>query len=146
MIPFKQLKEKSNIFIAPSSYKMTLLRECSRESKFYHIQFLTLSELRNLLFYEYHEEALLKLCQEFGLIPENGAILLEAMYSVTKEDQDPDLFQKKEWLKKQGLIIYHPAFIEQLKKSHVFIYGYEYYEMKPFFSRLDIYTKVEFLE
>ncbi len=145
MIPLEYLKQNECIIITPSSYKMAILKELSKESSFYHIQFLTLSELKSLLFYEYHEEALLKLCQKFDLIPENGAILLEAMYSITKEEQDSGLFQKKEWLKEQGLLIYHPAFIEQLKRTHVFIYGYENYEINPFLFMLNIYTKVEFL-
>ncbi|MCI9233942.1 MAG: hypothetical protein HFH08_05040 [Bacilli bacterium] len=146
MIPLEYIKQKKSIIITPSNYKMELLKKLSKEPCFYQVQFLTLSELRNLLFYEYHPEALLKLCQNFNLIPDNGAIMLEAMYSITKAEQDSDLYQKKEWLKEQNLLIYHPAFIEQLKKSSVFIYGYDDYEMKPFLFLLNIYTKVEYLE
>lgn len=145
MVSLECLKQESCIVITPSPYKMALLKELSKDTSFYHIQFLTLSELRKLLFYEYHEEALLSLCKEFDLIPENGKVLLEAMYSITAKEQDSGLYQKKKWLEEQGLIIYHPAFLEQLKRSHVFIYGYEDYEMKPFLFFLNIYTGVEYL-
>jgi len=146
MISLEKVKQENSIIITPTNYKMAFLKELSKESSFYHIQFLTLSELRKLLFYEYRKDALYKLCNQFYLIPENGAILLDAMYSITKEEQDPDLFRKKEWLKEQGLIMEHPAFLEQLKRSHVFVYGYEDYEMKPFLFLLNIYAKVEYLK
>ena len=144
-------KEGDLLYITPSSYKKKLLQELSKEHKFYHIQFLTKEELKKQLLYEYHPKALWKLCNQFHLIPEIGAILLEAMYPIEKREQNPSLYDQKIWLQEQKLIITHPAFLESLTRKKIIIYGYDHYEMSFLHSVLkkgyDItYLKEEFKE
>lgn len=141
----KSFWKERNICITPTAYKMNLLKELSKEPTFYQIQFLTLSELKKQLFYEYKEDALYEFCQHFHLIPENGAVLLEAMYHIT-EEIDASLYQKKQWLKEHHLIIEHPTFLESLKKSNVMIYGYSEYEMNPYLDTLKKYTEVNYID
>lgn len=142
----KQLKEEPCICVTPTTYKKRILQALSSESHFYHIQFLNKEELKKQLLYEYHKEALWKLTKEFNLLPENGAIILEAMYAITSEEQSSSLYQKKEWLKEQNLLITHAAFLAQLKKQKVYIYGYDSYEMKFLEHILSKYTEVKYFE
>lgn len=141
----KYLKEGPCICITPTTYKKRILQALSLENQFYHIQFLNKEELKKQLLYEYHKEALWKFTKQYDLLPENGAILLEAIYAITREEQSRELYQKKEWLKEQNLLITHDAFLMQLKGQKIYIYGYDPYEMKFLEHILSQYTKVKYL-
>ncbi len=139
----KQLTKGSNICITPTSYKKKLLVDLS--SSIYHVQFLTKEELQKKVLYEYRKDALWYLTKEFQLLPEIGAILLDAMYAVDK-DGPKELYEKKEWLNNNHFMISHPAFLNQLSGKKIWIYGYAPYEMSFLESILKQYTEVFYVE
>lgn len=139
----EQLMKGFHIFITPNSYKKKLLKDLA--GSIYHIQFLTKEELRKKVLYEYRKDVLWHLTKEFQMLPENGAILLDAMYAVVGNEPF-DLYEKKEWLKNHHLIITHPAFLNQLEGKKVWIFGYDPYEISFLEPILRKYAEVHYVE
>ncbi len=139
----EKIKESDCICITPNAYKKKILEGLSKESQFCHIEFITKEELKTKLLYEYSSDALWNFSKQFHMIPENGAIILEALYYILDNQNFPNLYQQKEWLKEKKLLIYHSAFNEYIKNKKVIIYGYKPYEMK-FFEQ--ILENVEYVE
>lgn len=126
----EQIGKDPVLCIAPFSYRKRILKEMEKENFFYHIQFMTKEEFQKNLLYEYHPQALWKYSMHFKMIPENAKKEMDALYAIFDNSSFPELYNRKEWLKQNHLLIFHPAFSDSLSKKKIVVYGYEPYEMK----------------
>ena len=131
------------IIICPTDIK----KEYLKEAKIHNYKFYTLNEIKEKVFFKYHDLALFEVVKKYSVKPEIALKMLDSLYYIDKEYDSlklKKLFSLKKYLIDKNLIVKDNNFLNMLK-DEIIIEGYpKTKELDKIISVLSKYTKVTY--
>ena len=117
---------ESSIIITSNEFKKKILRENSKNHVFYNIKFYTFETIKKMLFFDYDNNAIAFIMQNYHVNIAIAKMYLENLYFLKDIDHEKVQFllNLKEKLDDQNLLIYHPSFKDSIKGKKIIVYGY----------------------
>ena len=117
---------ESSIIITSNEFKKKILRENSKNHVFYNIKFYTFETIKKMLFFDYDNNAIAFIMQNYHVNIAIAKMYLENLYFLKDIDHEKVQFllDLKEKLDDQNLLIYHPSFKDSIKGKKIIVYGY----------------------
>ncbi len=133
------------IIVCPTDIK----KEYLKESKIHNYKFYTLNEIKEKIFFKFHDLALYEVTKKYNIKPEIASEMLENLYYIDHEYDNfklKKLFELKKFLFDKKLIIESPNFLISLD-DEILIEGYsKTKELLKIIEFLSKYTKVTYKE
>ena len=133
------------IIICPNDIK----KEYLKEKIIHNYKFYSLSEIKEKVFFKYHDLALLKLTKKYDIKPVIASRILNSLYYIDRVYDNPrlkNLLEIKDYLISNDLIIKDGNFLNSLN-DEIIIEGYpKTKELDRIISILSKYTKVTYKE
>ncbi len=145
---FENLKE--GLIICEASIKKAILEYDDKNNSFLKRHFLTLKELKEKLFFSYHKKAIYYVSKKFNIKPNIAFTYLENIVDLSDIAYDKKLdilYEIKNYLKENNLIINNDLFIDFLKQREIiFIDTIVNIELTKIIERIKQYTTISFFD
>ena len=144
----KYLKDNT-IFVVANNFKNTLLKIIN-ENTLLNIKIITLDELKRKLIFNYDEKTIYYLIKEKNISYSNAIEYLESLYYLTDKLNNSklkELYNLKEILKKNKLLIYDEFFSKSLIDKDIYLVGFDYLSKFDLFliNKIKNLTKVNLI-
>ncbi len=121
----------NSILILPSNLKRKVLEYINNNSLLLNIKFMSFSDLKKRLMFDYNDEAINYLMKKYSLSYDIAKEYINNIYYIDKDTYDNQKLNKlvsiKNELNNQGLLIKDNLFTNLLKsKDIIYVYGYDY--------------------
>lgn len=117
---------ESNIIITNNSNKRKILKKLSENKLLYNLKFLTFSELKKKLFFDYNNKTLEYVMMTYGVNLNVASKYLDNLYFLKNinDEKVKFLIKLKEELESKNLLIKNESFKNYIKNKKIVIYGY----------------------
>ena len=119
--------ENNLLIVCPNSYKLAILKYLEEEKKIYNIKFMSLTEYKKHLLFDYDEKTIHYLVKK-DIKVDNAITLIDNLYYIENKEYNNEkldyLVKLKKELDDNNLLIYDSLFSKILERFKVIIYGY----------------------
>ena len=119
--------ENNLLIVCPNSYKLAILKYLEEEKKIYNIKFISLTEYKKHLLFDYDEKTIHYLVKE-NIKVDNAITLIDNLYYIENKEYNNEkldyLVKLKKELDDNNLLIYDYLFSKILERFKVIIYGH----------------------
>ena len=135
--------QSNSVIIVPSSLKLLILKEVSRDKELFNIKYMTREEFIEKSTFSYDERAILYLMDKYGYDSDVIKTMISNMYYVEDKDYSNtklnDLVKLKKELLEENLLVTDRLFSKYLENKKIFVYGYFYVDniFKKYLSKYD---------
>ena len=135
--------QSNSVIIVPSSLKLLILKEVSRDKELFNIKYMTREEFIEKSTFSYDERAILYLMDKYGYDSDVIKTMISNMYYVEDKDYSNaklnDLVKLKKELLEKNLLVTDKLFSKYLENKKIFVYGYFYVDniFKKYLSKYD---------
>ena len=138
------------IIITTEDNKKNILRENSKNHVFYNLKFYTFENLKKGLFFDYDDQAIAFIMEQYHVSIPVAKIYLENLYFLQEIQHEKInfLLELKALLDEHQLLIYEPDFRKQFKNKRIIVYGYDFLlkEQELILSKLHAKYEIQQLE
>lgn len=122
--------DEETILIIPNNIKSKILRYIDSLDKLINIKIFDFNEIKHHIFFDYDEDALLYLMDQYNYKYDVSKILIDNMYYVEnkqyKSEKLNQLCTLNQELEDQQLLKKDNLFLQNLSSKQVIVYGYDY--------------------